>query len=331
MAELSFWARGDSQTANNASLNSQGTSTTPTTEITFTSGTDGNLELDYNNGDFDPDTQVIVDGVTYNFTVEFSGNLPIANKLANVAGSDVQGTEITVIELETGQRYYFFTDGSGTFEIMDAMPNGAIPIDNLSTTGPVLICFVKGTMIATPIGEIAVETLQVGDLVLTETGEAKPIRWIGSRFVSRHEQLCHANLRPIRIPADAFGKGAPHSDLYLSRQHRIVLDDWQIEMNFGHSRVLVPAGHLSGDRASVLPPTEDITYYHIYFDDHEMVRSNGLLTESFQPGKTGIDSLENNVRAEFLSMFADDAINAATARDDALPSLRRHEALLLAG
>lgn len=149
MAELSFWARGDSQTANNASLNSQGTSTTPTTEITFTSGTDGNLELDYNNGDFDPDTQVIVDGVTYNFTVEFSGNLPIANKLANVAGSDVQGTEITVIELETGQRYYFFTDGSGTFEIMDAMPNGAIPIDNLSTTGPVLICFVKGRKITT--------------------------------------------------------------------------------------------------------------------------------------------------------------------------------------
>lgn len=331
MAELSYWARGDSSSANNASVNSQGTTTTVTTELTFTSGTSGNLELDYNGGLPDPDTQVIIGGQTYDFTVQFSGALPSINKLSNVAGTDVRGAEITVIEIETGQRYYFMTDGSGTFAIMDDMPNGAIPIENVNANGPVLICFAADTLIETTDGERPVQALQVGDLVITEDGSAKPIRWIGQRSLSAAELIVYPNLRPVCIPANTFGAGAPHTDLYLSRQHRIVVQSWEVELLFGYERALVSAGNLVGKKIHVTAPGAPVTYYHIYFDDHEVVRSNGLWSESFQPGKRGIDSLDDAVRAEFLTLFGDVAApGGITRRTDAFLSLRRHEASLLA-
>ena len=85
MISISFWARGDNSTANNASINSLNTSQFRVTELTFVavpgaSEPDdpyGDIILDPNNGGVDPDTQVIINGIQMDFTVEFSGRLPI--------------------------------------------------------------------------------------------------------------------------------------------------------------------------------------------------------------------------------------------------------------
>jgi len=47
------------------------------------------------------------------FTVEFSGTLPITQRLANVNGQNLQGEEIVVITTEDGQRYFFLSSGNG--------------------------------------------------------------------------------------------------------------------------------------------------------------------------------------------------------------------------
>ena len=107
MATISFYARGDRNTANNAALNAQNTNSTPTTEITFSSGTNGNLQLETNGGAADPDTTIIINGVEMSFTVNFSGTLPFSNKLANVNGVDLRGEPIVVITTEDGQRLFF--------------------------------------------------------------------------------------------------------------------------------------------------------------------------------------------------------------------------------
>lgn len=329
MVTISFYARGDSSTANNSALNVQGTSTTPTTLLTFTSGETGDIKLDYNGGLNDPDTQVIINGTTLSFRVEFTGTLPLTNKLANVAGVDLRGQQIIVITASNGKRYFFLTDGSGTLTVMNAFPNGAHTIGNVVLTpGPVLVCFLAGTLIATPEGETPVEALQPGDLVLTGSGGALPLRWIGSCRISATEALFNPDLRPVVIPAHSFGPGLPSRDLGLSPSHRVAFDGWQTELHFGCPQVLVAAAHLRAGLARRAVPAAPFDYYHLLLDRHELLRSNGLLTESFQPGQRGALSL-GEAEIERQCAAVGQSRNELLNRPDAARTLKRHEAELL--
>ena len=114
MASLSFFARGDGSSANNAALNVDSKSQQATVEITFESGATGDIVLDDNGGDVDPDTTVTIDGVSYNFILEQTGDLPIGNgKVLDVfEGSQV--TVISYIDLAGNyQRLFFMIDGIG--------------------------------------------------------------------------------------------------------------------------------------------------------------------------------------------------------------------------
>ena len=101
---MTFYARGDNSSANNAAPNALGTNNVASTELEFTSAPGGDFVLEYNGGASDPDTVVLVDGVEMTFTVEFSGTLPTTNKLSNVNGEDLRGEEILVITTEDGLR-----------------------------------------------------------------------------------------------------------------------------------------------------------------------------------------------------------------------------------
>ena len=76
--------------------------------------------------------------------------------------------------------------------------------------------FVAGTLIRRPEGEVVVEDLQVGDLVLTSSGEARPVKWIGHRNIDCRAHSGASAIHPIRIAVDAFGANRPSQDLFLS-------------------------------------------------------------------------------------------------------------------
>lgn len=324
-----YYARGDSSSANNAALNAQGTTTTPVTTLEFRPTDGGDAILEYNGGLPDPDTVVFVDGVEMTFTLEFSGTLPGTNKLKNVNGEDLRGTEITVITTEDGQRFFFGSDGTLSSATMADFPNGAHAIGNVDTTTSVAVCFGKGTRIATPVGDRLVESLEPGDLVLNHLGQQVPVLWIAKRYISNGELQSTPALAPVKIKAGSLGPNLPDGDLVLSKQHRILLSHPDHSLTFGCPDILAPATYLPPEIAPVQTPKGGVTYYHLLFNCHEIVISNGLMSESFQPGIVSINGLSLAVRHSFVTRFDANSRSRFFNRPDAAYSVLKFEAPLI--
>ena len=323
-----FWARGDSSNANNDEINAQPQSQVPATELTFEAADpNGDILLDFNGGQSDPDTVLIIDGVSRTFTVEFSGTLPTTQRYSNIGGEDLRGAEVVIITDDlTGQRYFFTTDPDlNTQAIMAAFPNGATSIDNINTTTPVEICFARGTEIETASGSRKIEELSAGDLVLTDDGPM-PVRWVGSRRWRFAELLTRPTLWPVRISPGALSAGAPERAVLLSPDHRVVVEGAQVELALGMPQALCAAKLLVGwpGIQRILPP-EGVEYFHLLLDSHRLVHCHGIESESLSHGPRAVEALGdefcNDLRARG---FLDSGTKAP------LPVLRRFEARSMA-
>ncbi len=131
-------------------------------------------------------------------------------------------------------------------------------------------CFGRGTIIATLDGDAAVEDLRAGDLVLTVSGEAKPLVWTGSRSVSVARHPRPDTVRPVCIRRSAFSPNVPSRDLIVSPDHNIFVDG-----------VLIPAKCLVNGRSVVNHDVETVDYHHIELAGHDVVYANGLEAETY--------------------------------------------------
>ncbi len=168
--------------------------------------------------------------------------------------------------------------GTGTFSVGQTGPvtvtesgSGSDWNITLDASSGIVPCFLGGTLIATANGEKPVETMKIGDLVLTDEGEAVPVRWIGRRTVSTRfaDPL---RVLPVRIRAGALGGNLPSDDLLISPDHALLFGD-----------VLVNAGALvngtSITRETNMP--RNFVYYHIEVDRHELILAEGVSAETF--------------------------------------------------
>ena len=186
-------------------------------------------------------------------------------------------------------------------------------------------------MILTDRGEVAVECLQPGDLVMTRDNGLQPLRWTGQRKLSRLNLLADPDLQPVRIARNALSGQGPDRTMLVSPQHRIMVEGARAELLFGEAEVLVPARHLVGlAEVTRALPEDGVTYIHLLFDRHEVVQSDGIWTESFQPAGRVLNAMDAAVRAEVLGLFP--ALGAAGAAYPAARlSLKAHEARVLLG
>jgi hypothetical protein len=190
-----------------------------------------------------------------------------------------------------------------------------------------LLCFAQGTRILTDKGNRPIELLKVGDLVHTKDHGFQPIRWIGKSSLTTRDLLARPHLRPIIVPASSFARHVPERDLYLSPQHRILLSGWQVELNFGIEEALASAKSIVGRNGiRVDMARREVDYYHFMFDQHEVVYSEGLPTESFLVGDTIEDGMDQAMLDEILELFPELAVGQKDEiASPARPILRRFE------
>ena len=135
-------------------------------------------------------------------------------------------------------------------------------------------CFLAPTRILTPSGQVEVYKLRIGDLVITHSGAAKPIRQIKVTVFSRFENnRWPSDVLPIRVERGALDNATPHSDLYLSRAHSLLLDG-----------VLIPVGDLvNGKTINMMEPPglDRLEYFHLELPEHDVVIAEGALCELF--------------------------------------------------
>lgn len=178
-------------------------------------------------------------------------------------------------------------------------PNGPVPVEDLAPP-----CFTLGTLIDTLSGPRAVQDISVGDLIVTSDHGPQPVRWIGSRVFAVRELSKDKKLRPIRIQAGALGNGLPNTDLVVSQQHRVLVRSKIAERVFGANEVLVAAKKLLDiDGIDIDFDMDEVEYFHILFDQHEIVTSNGAETESLYTGPEALKSVGKAARDEIFTIF----------------------------
>ncbi|MTI01234.1 Hint domain-containing protein [Roseibium sp. RKSG952] len=281
--------------------------------------TDDSLE----DPDADGNPQLDVSGVP-----GFIGNSTNFQVFETYSGN-VGGNPVTFTLLQFSNPQYVVVT-SGEVSVGDTIANTNNSIVTAPPTEydtiPTFVCFTAGSRILTPAGLRRIETLKPGDHVVTADGSCKPLRWVGKRRLSAHELKIDSHLCPIRIRANSFSKGCPQRDLLISPQHRIAVTSASMELYYADSMMLAPAkGMVDGRDITQMPPDQDVIYIHLLFDSHELVKVEGVWSESFYPGDTTMSAVSPATRRELFELFPELTLNAKSYGPTVLPVLKPYE------
>lgn len=194
-------------------------------------------------------------------------------------------------------------------------------------------CFTPGTRIFTDAGIVAVEDVQAGDRLLTRDSGMQEVLWVGRRMLSAAELAMQPALAPIFIARGSMGDDLPSQDMMVSPQHRFLVRGPDLSVVFSEPEMLIPATGLK-DRPGVFTavPQAGICYIHLLFARHEIVLSDGMWTESFQPAVRMVSAMDRQVQVEIHTLFPGLSANADTAPKrtafaSARPTLKPREML----
>ena len=171
-------------------------------------------------------------------------------------------------------------------------------------------CYCPGTLIRTKGGEQKVETLQIGDEVMTAACVARPIKWIGRRSYGGRFVMGRKDILPVCIKAGALDDNVPARDLWISPHHAMYFSAGASKSSFGaakQSRGIPVAQQIPPPPISSLLPRNDelagmlieakdlvngvsivqaahvdkVEYFHIELDSHDVIVAEGALSETF--------------------------------------------------
>lgn len=273
-------------------------------QITITDGADGSVidgDNVVNESPNDPTQTYLGRAFDWDYTIEVNDG--VNTYLIGVMDWDANADGD--FDYPTGEQGYFLAfigdvpPLNTTLTVGPIVDNGAdIPVED------VVPCFCEGTQIETSLGLRAIEALSAGDEVVTLDHGLQRIRWIGARSLDAFDLARKPKLRPIRIAAGSLGSNLPRRDLLVSPQHRMVIRSTIAVRMFDSEEVLVPAHKLVGLPGITVDETaQEVVYYHMLFDQHEIVLAEGAPSESLFTGKQALKSLPPGALAEILALF----------------------------
>jgi hypothetical protein len=148
-------------------------------------------------------------------------------------------------------------------------------------------------LILTEHGEVRIEDLAIGDMVVTISGDAKPIKWIGRRSYAGQFITGNRAVLPIVVRAGALATNIPARDLWVSPRHALLLDG-----------IFVPAQFLVNAQTILQAEAVDqVDYFHLEFEAHEVILAEGAPAESYveYDNRHGFHNAH-----EFAALYPDD-------------------------
>jgi hypothetical protein len=216
------------------------------------------------------------------------------------------------VTLPTSEAFFLYIIGLRKYHLENEVTTLADDLTALTT--PTTSCFFKGTLILTPYGERRVEDLVSGDLISTQDNGPQPIAWMCKNKISAKDMKANPDALHIRFSKGSLGYKIPHRDLILVPNHRLLIDDWRASYLFEESKVLATAVSLQNGKTvrAIKPRKISVEYYHLVFENHEIITANGALSESLLLSDDFINSLSVKARAELGGIFTG-ALNTTDA------------------
>ncbi|WP_158928472.1 Hint domain-containing protein [Acidisphaera sp. S103] len=188
---------------------------------------------------------------------------------------DVTGFTATNVGDVGGVTTVTLTNSGGTHLVVNlGAPAGNVTIASgpgIDGTEITTICFCRDTQIGTPSGEVPVQTLKAGDMVLTAHNGPRKVTWVGTGKVLATRGK-RGVATPVIVRKGALGDNVPNRDLHVTKAHSLYLDDVLIPVEFlvNHRTILWD------DRA------QEVEIYHVELESHDILIANGVPAESYR-------------------------------------------------
>jgi hypothetical protein len=184
-------------------------------------------------------------------------------------------------------------NGATTLDLAGSYTTASFTVENIAAGTEILLCYLRGTRIATPAGDIPIEKLNIGDAVITKFHGYRKIKWIGRQSFTARLARNNPEHVPVRIAAGALGPNLPSRDLYISPGHSMLINN-----------ILLLAKHMiNGITVTQTLPASDIEYYQLEFETHDCILAEGIWSESFADGPGMRQAFHN--AAQYFDSFPD--------------------------
>ena len=214
-----------------------------------------------------------ISGTASGTTLDLGGAIDIA--YLTLAGDGTATVDSSTDVLSVTEGAFSYTQQlAGTYLSTDSFTllpgsdefTGGTQVELTST-----LCFCIDTLIATPTGQVKVQDLAVGDLVMTLRGVARPITWVGIGAVLATRGRRSA-ATPVIVHKGALADNVPTHDLRVTRGHSLYID-----------HVLIPVEFLVNHRSIEWDDrAQEVKLFHIELETHDVLIANGAPAENYR-------------------------------------------------